>query len=260
MQITAQKLVSALQGVINSFENQHHSKLSIQEIADISNSGYGTIRTIKNGSLKNISIKKALEISIRLNGPSKLEDLLGTLEDKNENVQLYAKKFSHLFKYNMFPKDQEDLFSNKDFAVILWSTFGNDHITLDEIRYRWGQEGIDKINFLVDVGMVKVEQGIAKGITENAGFGIESAYKQSNIGLSLYDLNRSNKDENWISFQTESVNDKFIKNFREKLRELFNEFEEKSQLKSNKGSKRIFFNMTLDKYMEDLKDIKGTSL
>lgn len=252
MNISAENLVVALQRVIGDYTDNQDMKMSIQDIADKANSGYTTIREIKNGSLKSLTAKKALEISKRLNGPSTLESLMEMSDFAKVNLKKYSQKFSHLFNYNIFPQNIEELFSNKDFSSIIWAAFGSGNISLDEIRYRWGQEGIDKTDYLIKIGLLQEDNGHIKGIAESGGFGIESAYKQAQLGLSLYKYNRSEKEENWMSFQTNSVNIEFIKKFREELRRVFKHFEEESEKEENVGNKRVFFNMTFDRYLEDL--------
>ena len=61
MNYTSETLINAVQRVILNFENVHCNikNVSIQEIADKANSSYTTIREIKKGILKNLSIKKA---------------------------------------------------------------------------------------------------------------------------------------------------------------------------------------------------------
>ena len=59
-----------------------------------------------------------------------------------------------------------------------------------------------------------------------------------------------------MSFQTESVNNKFIKEFREEIRSLFEKFKNYSQQNEYVGSKRIFFNIAFDRYLEDLETNK----
>ena len=254
MSFTSETLIDAVRTVVLNFEDMQANvkKVSVQDIADKANSSYTTIRELKKGILKNLSIKKALEISSRLNGPSTLEELLRSSKDSSpEETEEFSKRFSHLFDYNIMPESYEDLISNKEFSKILWASFSNSHITRESIVYRWGKEGQDRLDFLLEKGLVIEEDGLVKGVAEKAGAGIESAYKQLGIGHGLYNLAHANKEENWVSFQTNSVNKEFIKVFREELRDLFKKFDEKSNSSEFYGNKQMFFGMIFDRYIED---------
>ena len=250
MEITSENLVLAVQKVILDFESNSTEKLSTQKVADKANSAYTTIRQIKNGSLKSLTAKKAIEISSRLEGPNKVSDLLKSIDANN--LSNLAQEFSHLFDYNMFPSDIEELLSNKEFTPIIWAAFGNSHITRDEIRFRWGQDGTDKTDLLIKAGLLLDDNGLIKGISDKAGGTIATAYKQAQIGMSAYNIERSKTQENWMSFQTNSVSDAYIKEFREELRKLFIKFSEGTEKTENIGDKRVFFNIIFDRYMEDL--------
>ena len=104
MSFTSETLIDAVRTVVLNFEEMQSNvkKVSVQDIADKANSSYTTIRELKKGILKNLSIKKALEISARLNGPSTLEQLLQSSEDTNpQEAEEFSKRFSHLFDYNI---------------------------------------------------------------------------------------------------------------------------------------------------------------
>ncbi|MBI2519484.1 MAG: hypothetical protein HYV97_03680 [Bdellovibrio sp.] len=259
MNISSEMLVNAVRGVILKFENTISCKVSTQELADRANSSYTTIREIKNGVLKSMSVKKSLEISKRLGGPATLEELLKFAEIQNpKEVQDYKERFSHLLDHAIMPRAFDEFVADKEFARIIWASFGNTFITREEIRTRWGTEGEDKLNQLLLAGIVAEDNGIIKGIADKAGAGLDSAYKQFEIGYSLYKKAHHKNKENWLTFQTNSVNAAFVSRFRERLRALFQEFSKESDLPESFGNKRMFFGMIFDRYMEDLNDGKET--
>jgi len=259
MNINTEILVKAVQKVILNYEQINSTKkVSTQDIADSAKSCYTTIREIKKGILKSLSIKKSIEISSNLQGPKTLRELLELVEKNNANeAELYAKKYSHLFDYNLLPKNQDDLITDEKFSKIIWSAFSNEHITRDEIRYRWGKEGEDKLDYLLSCELLIEDEDIIKGSAVNAGGDVESAYKQLGVGYKLYNLTRKLTQENWASFQTNSVNERFIKEFREDLASLFKKFDEKSSSSLYHGNKRVFFGMLFDRFLEDFGSEKG---
>lgn len=66
----------------------------------------------------------------------------------------------------------------------------------------------------------------------------------------LYKEDRSKEEMNWISFQTNSVNRKFIRFIRGELKELFDKFYTLSRKDEYIGDTRIFMGLILDQYLE----------
>ena len=253
MNISTNHLVQAVQSVISGFEQTScGSKLTVQELADMANSSYTTIREIKKGVLKNLSVKKALEISSRLNGPQTVEELLGDYTIPKEDMSEITRRYSHLFDYSILPSSQDQLFGQREFSKILWAAFSSNHITKREIEYRWGKEGLDRLNYLLEINMVKEEDGFIKGITKNAGGGPLVAIEELKVGLNEYKVTNREKELNWVSFQTNSVSEKFVKEFREELRDVFTKFNQKSSNKKYAGDRQTFFGMILDTYLDQL--------
>ena len=253
MEIVTSNLVEAVQGVILAFEKAAcENKLSIQDLADKANSSYTTIREIKKGVLKSLSVKKALEISRRLNGPQTIEELLSTGKEDEVDVDEISRKYSHLFDYNILPHALYELFGNKKFSKILWAAFSTKHISKDEIELRWGQEGIDKLNYLLEVGLVKDDHGTIVGVTSSAGGAPSSAIKELQVGVTEYKPKNQRDEMNWVSFQTNSVNEKFVKEFREELRGMFRKFNKKVNDINYQGDRQMFFGMIFDTYLENL--------
>jgi len=251
--INSDVLVSAIQKVMTNFEERFGDSLSLQDIADKTNSSYTTIREIKKGILKNLSVKKALEISKRLDGPVSLNELLEKSQSSpNPDISDVTQKYSHLFEYALLPTQLDQLFGHKEFCKILWAAFSTKHILKSEILRRWGEEGQEKLNFLLEVGIVIDEGGLIKGVAEKAGGGPQTAIKELEVALAFYNILNSQKQENWVSFQTNSVNTQFIKKFREELRVLFRKFDELSNLPEFIGNEQMFFGMIFDRYVEDL--------
>jgi hypothetical protein len=250
-------LINSVQKVVSSYLDANPD-LSLGELSDKAMSSQTTLRGLKNNSIKFLSVKKALEISGRLGGPKSLEDLMSLSSDPYEQKEAsaYSKNFSHLFDYELMPTTFDSFLADKEYARIVWAAFGASHITRKEIEYRFGQDGITKLNELLAFGLVIEEYGIIKGNTETAGFSLDSTYKQLGLGYECYNPSNRTNQENWVSFQTESVNPKFIKEFRQKMQELFQQFQTLSSSDEFHGDQRVFFGMIYDRYMPDLSESK----
>jgi hypothetical protein len=244
MQITTENLVSAVQGVITNYCASFGSDKipSTTDIADHSCSGVTTIRDIKKGTLKSLSVKKALEISSKLGGAQTLDKLLGEVEIDH---------LDHLDEYTPLSKEFENLLNDSTNAKILMVAFSKDNSTAEFIQYMWGREGVVKMNNLMEKGYLVKEDNKIKGCVESGLITTTSVHKLFQMGLNEFSFERHKNDENWISFLSNNVNDDFIELFREKLRVLFKEFNELVQKDEYRGGKHVLFGQIFDTFAVD---------
>lgn len=243
MQITTENLVNAVQGVITSYcaSFEPNETPSTAEIADQAGSGVTTIRDIRKGTLTSLSVKKALEISKRLGGAQTLDKLLG--EEEIDHLD-------HLDEYTPLAKEFENLLNDSTNAKILMVAFSRGNTTADFIQYMWGREGVVKMNNLMEKGYLVKEDNKIKGCVDTGLITTTSVHKLFQMGLNEFSFERHRNDENWISFLSNSVNDKFIDLFREKLRELFKEFNELVQKDEYRGEKHVLFGQLFDTFAD----------
>lgn len=253
-------LVKAVAQVISSYEdNTANSKPSIQDIADQTLSGYTTINEIKRGKLKSLSVKKALEISKRLGGPNDLAELVALGDEtKVDEAKEFSRASKHLYPYLAQAKEYEIFFKDKEYARIIWAAFDQNNITRKEVTHRWGQEGIERLEILLESGLLIEDGEEIKGNASSASFSVDSAYQQLGHAYELYNPRNRLMEQNWASIQTQSVNEDFIRDFRETIRAIFIDFNEKSDSFKYRGNKRMYFGMLFDRYMPDLND--GTEI
>lgn len=255
MNITSKELVNALQKVITNFEEKNLDKNpSISQIAEYAGASYTTVREIKRGILKNLSIKKAIDMSRRLGGPTTIKELVGYKEDECHEYKL---KYEHLEDYPLKEESFESLITNEKFSRIIWAAFSNNHITRTEIVEYWGIEGKEKLNYLLDKGILIEEDGLIKGDSEKAGGDHISAYKQLGIAYKYYNPKNRDQFQNWASLQTNNVNELFISEMRAELVEIFKKFDQKSNQTKYQGNKRMFLGMIFDRYMNESNQVEN---
>lgn len=255
MQITTENLVTAVQKVITNYcaSFDANETPSTTEIADVAGSGVTTIRDIRKGTLKSLSVKKALEISTKLGGADSLETLLG-----KDIVEL--DKLDHLTDYTPLAKEFENLLNDPTNAKILMVAFSREHTSREFIQYMWGREGAIKLNNLIEQNYVVEEDGVIKGCVDSGLITTRSVHQLFKIGLNEFSFERYEKEENWISFISNSGNDKFVAYMRERLRELFKEFNELVQLEEYKGEKHVLFGLLFDTFADASEVNKGGPL
>lgn len=254
--ISSEILIQAVQKVCITFEaDARNGGISIQDLADKAKSSYSTISSLKKGTIKHLSVKKALEISNALGGPTDLSELVSIVDETQVNdAKDFARNFPHLSPYEMQPGEYDVFFKDKDFARIVWAAFSENHISRDEIGKRWGEEGLNRLSIILASSLLIEDDGLIKGNAGTAGFDLDSTYKQFKLAIDLYSPLNREKSENWLSFQTQSVNPLFVQEMREEMRALFAKFHEKSNSFKYFGNQRMFFGMVFDRYIGDLNE------
>jgi hypothetical protein len=128
--------------------------------------------------------------------------------------------------------------------------FSREHTTRDFIQYMWGREGVVKMNNLMEKRYLLEENGKVKGCVDSGLITTTSVHKLFQIGLNEFSFEAHKYDENWISFQSNSVNARFIETFRERLRKLFKEFNEMVQKDEFRGEKHVLFGQLFDTFAD----------
>ncbi len=254
MNLSGETLRKTVKQFILNYQDKHPAaKKSLQVIANRTPASYTTIRQIMNDSLKSLSLKKAVEIISSLGGPSRPDEVLKVVNELQEGEN---DRFDHLLDLSFYERQIDQLFADPASAKIIWAAFSSNNIARVEVRYRWGKEGEERLDNLIEKGLLKEEAGVIKGESLNAGVSLKTTYDQLGIAYDLYDITHSVAQENWVSFQTNSVNMEFVKKFREQLRELFSKFCEQSSLEENRGDVNLFFGMIMDRYMEQMEKLQ----
>ena len=243
-------LAEALNKVIREYEKNCDGKPGTQKTADEADCAYTTIRNIKNGTLTSLSLRKALEISKRLNGPETLGDLMKKIEEdvpEDEGVKEYARKYSHLMDYRLAGQDNFNYFAGHEkYAPIIWAAYSAGNIEKEEVVRKFGSEALE---VLLKNGIVMEEDGMVKGRARSVVCD-DMMVIHSQIGIMHRKITFPLEKGNWLSSQVASVTAEFKEEFVERLRDLFNEFKEKAAKAENRGTEYVFLGMMFDDFLK----------
>jgi hypothetical protein len=96
--------------------------------------------------------------------------------------------------------------------------------TEDEITYELGQRGLERLNELVTKGLIlKNENGRYLGTCKKYKLSFADTKERVRQALNYYKLSEAGALNNWISFQTESLNDAGLKALKLLQQKHFNE-------------------------------------
>lgn len=252
--IFVEVLLGGTRQIILDYKEKHKwKKLSTQKIADKAGSSYTTINGILNGSIEGIKLETVLEISRRLDGPSKIKELLEKV--KKSEVQSVRKSYYYLMgesEHIMSPKIERFL-SDPTCAKIIWAAYSRKNTTRDEIASRMGDEGVESLDLLLKEEVVHEVEGKIIGLSEGIFGGFQAALGQLNA---LSKICRPKKKYNLVCSASRSVTKDCAKKFYNKLEALFNEFVKESDLPENRGDHHVALGVVMSRFFENLPEVQ----
>ena len=239
------ELAEALKEVVSNHEKYNgDGSMSTRQIADNASASHTTIHQIKKGTLKSISIKKALEISKKLGGPTELKELLKMVEKDNpEEADAIRKKYADIAEHTPMVEGNFQKFINiEKYNRIIWAAYNKNHVTRDEILVEYGQSGLESVNVLIEKNVLREENGVIKGMSQSGGLiDDHTTYKQVETVAKLCNPLIDTKKRTQAKIQFKSVNQDFIDRYKKEIHEITKKFNEEADLPENSGEQHIFF-------------------
>ena len=198
-----------------------------------------------------------------LNSISKLLSALGHTHKISDAIELsdpslattIKQNLSHNFETPVACGEFAKFFSNHDYRKVLLLALTRSGTTRDEVQGEYGQSGIRKLEELLKAEILSDSRGIIKA---NEG---KISFDQDILRDSLmscinenYDSEKFGQDENWLSFQTESVNkNKAMALIRSKLQKAYKEIKEEVLYSPEYyGNDKVFIGMVADSLLKDM--------
>ena len=238
------ELAESLKQVVSNHEARSGGEMSTRQIADNAHTSHTTIHQIKKGTIKSISIRKALEISKRLGGPTELKELLKIVEKDNpEEAKAIGKKYADIMEHTPMMESNFQKFINiEKYSQIIWAAYNKNHVTRGEILREYGQSGIESVNALIEKNVLKEENGFIKGMSQSGGFiDDNTTYKQIETVSKLCNPMVDTKKKTQAKIQFKSVNQDFIDKYKKEIQDIYKKFNKEADLPENAGGQHIFF-------------------
>ena len=141
-------------------------------------------------------------------------------------------KFSHNKEYTFVDEENSCYFSSEDYYLILNLAYTEFGTTAEEISHHLGTVGIERLNFLVEKGLViEDKNGRFLGTSQKYKLSFADTKKRVKLSLRHYRLNEAGSMNNWLSFQTGSLNEDGLKALKKLNQKHFNE--RKDQIYNN---------------------------
>ena len=242
-------LIGGLRLVILEYKENHKGKgFSTQDIAGEANSSYTTINNILGGKMSSMKLETALEISKRLEGPADIGELLAKFQREQDGTSPHI-----MFPTDDIMSEKMRTFARRDhiYARIIWAALNCQHTTREEITHDIGQIGLDALEVLLREGILKEEQGVVMGFREREyGRNLEDTREDLQFLVQCW---KPNKEGNLACMTSKGVTKEFAKRIYGRLYEVFQEFDEGSDLPENEGEVHIAIGLVMSNFLQNLK-------
>ncbi|HAZ13892.1 MAG: hypothetical protein A2X86_12945 [Bdellovibrionales bacterium GWA2_49_15] len=197
------------------------ANLNLQSVADKSGVPYSTLRRIIqiNG---NPQPEAAIKVFMALGQDKQLHGYMK--EFHPEIASLMGGGLSHNQEYEFIGSEDAQYFVNEDYYLILNLSFTNAGTSEEEIAYELGQRGVEKLGELATKGLiVRDAKGRYIGTSKKYKLTFADTKERVRMALNYYRLSEAGSVNNWMSFQTESLNWDGIKALKLLNQKHFNE-------------------------------------
>ncbi len=149
-----------------------------------------------------------------------------------EIAKIMNDNFSHNSEYTYINNQTRDFYTSEDYYLILNLASTTSGTTRDEVSYSLGAIGIERLNKLIESKLV-IESTDGQLYGSNSNYKLSFADTKKRVALSMkyYRLDEAGSQNNWMSFQTESLNEQGLKALKKLQQQHFNE--RKDQIYNN---------------------------
>lgn len=204
---------------------ERNPRLTLINVEDKTSVPHSTLRRIMN--LKgNLQPEAVIKIFRALGFDQDLYKYMKEFHPDIANVM--AMKSTHNKDYNFIKDEDREYFTSEDYYLIINLAFSTSGTSFEEVSYQMGQIGTQRLEDLIIKGLIiKNENGRLVGNVGDYQLGFADTKKGVEMALRYYRLEEAGSINNWLSFQTESVNDEGLKALKTLQQKHFNERKER---------------------------------
>jgi hypothetical protein len=201
-----------------------NSSLTLVNVEEKTSVPHSTLRRIMNSS-GNPSAEAVIKIFRSLGFDN---ELVKYMKDYHPEIAtIMALKSSHNQEYEYIADDDRQYFLDEQNFLILSLAYTTSGTTEKEVRYELGDRGLAKLNELIEKGLIlRSENGKLLGKSTNFKFSLADGRKRVEYALKYYRPEEAGNINNWLSYQTESLNEEGLKALKSLQQKQFNERKE----------------------------------
>ncbi len=121
--------------------------------------------------------------------------------------KLMTNSSSHNSEYEYIDKKQSQYFTSENYFLIINLANTTSGTTRDEISYNLGMIGLERLEHLIEEGLlIEDKNNRIYGKTDKYKLSFSDTKKRILLSMKHYRLSEAGSENNWMSFQTESIN------------------------------------------------------
>ena len=208
---------------IDSFLEKN-PKMSLQIVEDKTGVPCSNLRRII--SLKgNPQPESAIKIFLALGFDNELIKYMK--EFHPEIATAMALKNSHNQEYDFVSETHREYFISDDYYLLINLAYTTNGTNEEEVSYELGRKGVERLQELLQIGIIEKNiNGQYTGKLKNYKLSFSDTKKRIELAMRFYRLEEAGKVNNWMSFQTESLNAEGLKALKILQQKHFNERKE----------------------------------
>jgi transcriptional regulator with XRE-family HTH domain len=200
-----------------------NSNLSLVNVEEKTSVPHSTLRRYMNGS-GNPSAEAAIKIFRSLGYDN---ELVSYMKDYHPEIAtIMAMKSSHNQEFTFISETERDFFVNEDYFTITTLAYTTNGTTEQEIAEEFGRSGLVRLNELLDKGIVKKVNNRYVGNIERYKLSFSDTKRRIELAMRHYKLSEAGNINNWMSLQTESINEAGLKALKSLHQENYNKIKE----------------------------------
>ena len=227
-----------IKACIDSFLEKN-PRMTLQTVEDKTGVPISTLRRIVN--LKgNPQPETVIKVFLALGYDNELIHYMREFHPDIATVM--SVKNSHNQDYDFVEENNREFFVSEDYYLLVNLAYTTNGTTEEEISYELGRKGLERISELLDKGIIeKTKDGRFIGKSNNYKLSFSDTKKRIELAMRYYRLEEAGNINNWMSFQTESLNDEGLKALKTLQQNHFNE--RKEQIFNNpmyNGNRKVY--------------------
>ena len=183
---------------------QKNSSLTLVNVEERTSVPHSTLRRIVNGS-GNPSAEAVIKIFRSLGYD---DELLSYMKDFHPEIAtIMAAKSSHNQEFTFINDKDREFFISEDYFSIVTIAYTRNGISAEEVQDEFGKVGLVRLQELLEKGIVKKVDNRYIGTIENYKLSFADTKRRVELALRHYNVSEGGNINNWLSFQTDSINE-----------------------------------------------------
>jgi len=197
--------------------------LSLVNVEEKTSVPHSSLRRIMNGS-GNPSAEAVIKIFRSLGYD---DELLTYMRDYHPEIAtIMASKSSHNQEFTFVNESDREFFVSEDYFTIVTMAYTSNGVTEVEIQEEYGRVGLSRLQELLERGIIKREGDRYLGKIEKYKLSFADTKRRIELAMRHYRINEAGSINNWMSLQTESINDEGLKALKSLQQKHYNERKE----------------------------------